>query len=144
MVAEKSVFDLKRDDIEAYVDFMVEPDSAWLSNSVQWRYKDEQGIRRLNTNWRPFINKENIASYARDWYQKNKETVAKNTRKYREKNKSAYEFCNTNSSPLSRAVLSTCLADVRWSRRVIVPDEAHLLTSAGRVHDSLFESAGQS
>ena len=62
LVAEKSVFDLKRDDIEAYVDFMVEPDSAWLSNSVQWRYKDEQGIRRLNTNWRPFINKENIAS----------------------------------------------------------------------------------
>ena len=29
---------------------------------MQWRYKDEQGTRRLNTNWRPFINKENIAS----------------------------------------------------------------------------------
>ena len=37
---------------------MVDPDSAWLSDSVQWRYKDEQGIRRLNSNWRPFINKE--------------------------------------------------------------------------------------
>ncbi len=62
LIAEKSVFELKREDIEAYVDFMVEPNSAWLSNSVQWRYKDEQGIRKLNKNWRPFINKENIAS----------------------------------------------------------------------------------
>ena len=28
LIAEKSVFDLKREDIEAYVDFMVEPDKA--------------------------------------------------------------------------------------------------------------------
>ncbi len=57
LVAEKSVFDLKREDIEGYVDFVVEPDKAWATTSVQWRYKDEQGIRRLNTNWRPFIPK---------------------------------------------------------------------------------------
>lgn len=28
LIAEKSVFDLKREDIEAYVDFMVEPDKS--------------------------------------------------------------------------------------------------------------------
>ncbi|MFP5303619.1 hypothetical protein R2R70_20795, partial [Cobetia sp. SIMBA_158] len=57
-----SVFELKREDIEAYVDFMVEPDKKWASTSVQWRYKDEQGIRRLNKNWRPFMLKESTAS----------------------------------------------------------------------------------
>ncbi|WP_024612142.1 tyrosine-type recombinase/integrase [Pseudoalteromonas sp. TB64] len=62
LVAEKSVFNLKREDIEAYVDFMVEPDKAWTATSVQWRYKDEQGIRRLNKSWRPFMLKESIAS----------------------------------------------------------------------------------
>lgn len=62
LIAEKSVFNLKREDIEAYVDFMVEPDKKWASTSVQWRYKDEQGIRRLNQNWRPFMLKESIAS----------------------------------------------------------------------------------
>lgn len=62
LIAEKSVFELKREDIEAYVDFMVEPDKKWASTSVQWRYKDEQGIRRLNQNWRPFMLKESIAS----------------------------------------------------------------------------------
>ena len=62
LIAEKSVFSLKREDIEAYVDFMAEPDKKWASTSVQWRYKDEQGIRRLNQNWRPFILKESIAS----------------------------------------------------------------------------------
>ena len=62
LIAEKSVFDLKREDIEAYVDFMVEPDKKWASTSVQWRYKDEQGVRRLNQNWRPFMQKESIAS----------------------------------------------------------------------------------
>ena len=62
LIAEKSVFDLKREDVEAYVDFMVEPDKEWAATSVQWRYKDEQGIRRLNQNWRPFMLKESTAS----------------------------------------------------------------------------------
>ncbi|AXQ99845.1 tyrosine-type recombinase/integrase [Pseudoalteromonas piscicida] len=62
LVAEKSVFELKREDVEAYVDFVVEPDKAWTQTSVQWRYKQNQGIRQVNENWRPFVIKENGAS----------------------------------------------------------------------------------
>lgn len=54
-----SVFDLRREDIEAYVEFIVEPDPSWVSDSVQWRFKDFHGSRLVNCNWRPFIVKEN-------------------------------------------------------------------------------------
>lgn len=56
---QMSVFDLRREDIEAYVEFVVDPDSNWVSNSVQWRFKDKQGVRRVNIAWRPFVYKEN-------------------------------------------------------------------------------------
>ncbi|WP_440056456.1 tyrosine-type recombinase/integrase (plasmid) [Pseudoalteromonas sp. T1lg65] len=62
LVANKSVFELKRDDIEAYVDFVVEPDKAWAQSSVQWRYKQNLGVRQVNPNWRPFVAKENGVS----------------------------------------------------------------------------------
>ncbi|CAM4126264.1 tyrosine-type recombinase/integrase [Pseudoalteromonas byunsanensis] len=59
---QQSVFLLKRDEIEEYVDFMVEPEPAWCSYSVQWRYKDQKGVRQINTNWRPFVAKETTVS----------------------------------------------------------------------------------
>jgi len=62
LIQEKSVFDLKRDDIEAYVEFVVEPDKDWLANSVQWRFKNDKGLRQVNPNWRPFVYKENGVS----------------------------------------------------------------------------------
>jgi site-specific recombinase XerD len=57
-----SVFELKREDIEAYVEFVVEPDKRWLSDSVQWRFKDQNGLRVVNTLWRPFAFKDNGVS----------------------------------------------------------------------------------
>ncbi|KZN61995.1 integrase [Pseudoalteromonas luteoviolacea CPMOR-1] len=62
LIQEKSIFELKREDIEAYVDFVVEPDQAWLADSVQWRFKNYQGTRQVNPNWRPFVYKENGVS----------------------------------------------------------------------------------
>ncbi|MBD1584755.1 tyrosine-type recombinase/integrase [Pseudoalteromonas sp. S16_S37] len=61
-IRQLSVFDLKRDDIEAYVDFMVQPEHAWCADSVQWRFKENQGVRVVNKNWRPFANKEQAVS----------------------------------------------------------------------------------
>ena len=55
---KSSVFNLKREDIEAYVDFMVKPDKTWTSDSVQWRFKDKDGLKVINTKWRPFIEKD--------------------------------------------------------------------------------------
>ncbi|AOT08283.1 tyrosine-type recombinase/integrase [Pseudoalteromonas luteoviolacea] len=62
LIQEKSVFELKREDIESYVDFVVEPDKTWLADSVQWRFKNHQGTRQVNPNWRPFVYKENGVS----------------------------------------------------------------------------------
>lgn len=62
LIQEKSVFELKREDIEAYVDFVIDPDKAWLADSVQWRFKNHQGTRQVNPNWRPFVYKENGVS----------------------------------------------------------------------------------
>ncbi|CAH9062536.1 tyrosine-type recombinase/integrase [Pseudoalteromonas holothuriae] len=59
---QQSVFTLRRDDIEQYVDFVVEPNAAWCADSVQWRYKDSQGKRVVNLNWRPFVEKEKSIS----------------------------------------------------------------------------------
>ncbi|TLX48190.1 integrase [Pseudoalteromonas phenolica] len=59
---KSSVFNLKREDIEAYVDFMVKPEKAWSTNSVQWRFKDKDGIKCINEKWRPFIEKANGVS----------------------------------------------------------------------------------
>jgi len=53
-----SLFSLKREDIEHYIDFVVEPDKAWCSDSVQWRFKQHQGLRKANEKWRPFIARE--------------------------------------------------------------------------------------
>jgi len=57
-IKELSVFDLKRVDIEEYIEFVVNPDASWIADSVQWRYKNHQGNRIQNENWRPFLNKE--------------------------------------------------------------------------------------
>ncbi|CCQ10575.1 Site-specific recombinase, phage integrase family [Pseudoalteromonas luteoviolacea B = ATCC 29581] len=58
----QSVFFLKREDIEAYTDFVIEPKDSWCSSSVQWRFKEENGRRIVNGNWRPFIKKDIQAS----------------------------------------------------------------------------------
>ncbi|ATC97263.1 tyrosine-type recombinase/integrase [Pseudoalteromonas tunicata] len=61
-IQHKSIFDLRRDDIEAYVEFVMEPLGSWSSDSVQWRYKDKEGQRIFNKNWRPFMVKKSAIS----------------------------------------------------------------------------------
>ncbi|WP_125722094.1 tyrosine-type recombinase/integrase [Pseudoalteromonas rubra] len=61
-VQKASVFELKREDIEAYVEFVVETSDDWVATSVQWRFKDSNGFRRVNPNWRPFVYKANGVS----------------------------------------------------------------------------------
>ncbi|TMP23474.1 integrase [Pseudoalteromonas rubra] len=61
-IKKASVFDLKREDIEAYVEFVVETSDDWVAQSVQWRFKDSNGLRVVNSNWRPFVYKANGVS----------------------------------------------------------------------------------
>ena len=56
-VANKSVIQLKRPDLEAYFDFVHGPSSAWVGASVQDRFKIIGGESRQNKNWRPFAAK---------------------------------------------------------------------------------------
>ncbi|AZZ96016.1 tyrosine-type recombinase/integrase [Pseudoalteromonas sp. R3] len=61
-IKQASVFDLKREDIEAYVEFVVETSDDWVAQSVQWRFKDSNGLRVVNSSWRPFVYKTNGVS----------------------------------------------------------------------------------
>ena len=56
-VANKSVIQLKRPDLEAYFDFVHGPAPAWVGISVQDRFKIIGGESRQNKNWRPFAAK---------------------------------------------------------------------------------------
>ena len=62
LIVKKSVFNLKREDIELYVEFVIEPENLWVSDSVQWRYKENNGQRTANVKWRPFLIKTNRIS----------------------------------------------------------------------------------
>ena len=56
-VANKSVIQLKRPDLEAYFDFLHSPKTGWVAGSVQDRFKIIDGESRQNKNWRPFAAK---------------------------------------------------------------------------------------
>ena len=55
LIQEKSVLDLKRQDIEAYVKFCMKPPRSWISLQKAPRFKDKNGKRVPNSDWRPFI-----------------------------------------------------------------------------------------
>ena len=56
-IANKSVIQLKRPDLEAYFDFVHSPKKSWVGASVQDRFKVIDGQSRRNENWRPFVAK---------------------------------------------------------------------------------------
>ena len=56
-IADKSVIQLKRPDLEGYFDFVHNPPAAWVGDSVQDRFKIIGGECRQNKNWRPFAGK---------------------------------------------------------------------------------------
>ncbi|MDP2561581.1 site-specific integrase [Psychrobium sp. 1_MG-2023] len=56
-VREKGIFDVGRKDIEAYIDFVWQPNKQWIGLSVQQRFIEHAGIFKSNPNWRPFVAK---------------------------------------------------------------------------------------
>lgn len=48
LVYQKSIFTLKRDDIEAYVNFCISPPNNWIGIKNVARFKNKQGDRVLN------------------------------------------------------------------------------------------------
>src|SRR5690606_36230350 len=54
LVADKSLRDIRREDIEAYVEFARKPPLAWIGTSNQPRYLEHLGQRLPNPDWRPY------------------------------------------------------------------------------------------
>lgn len=54
---DKGIFDVTRKDIEAYIDFVYQPDKNWIGTSVQQRFIVKNGQSVSNPKWRPFVAK---------------------------------------------------------------------------------------
>jgi len=52
-----SLSDIKRQDIELFIDFCQMPPASWLGEKRVSRFVDHQGLRQANPEWRPFIIK---------------------------------------------------------------------------------------
>lgn len=55
LIQKKSIFQIKRNDIEAYVNFCKNPPESWIGVAKVSRFIDENEIRKPNPAWRPFV-----------------------------------------------------------------------------------------
>lgn len=54
-IDKKSLLDLKRSDIENYIQFCLAPPAAWIGYKKVSRFITREGVRVPNTEWRPFV-----------------------------------------------------------------------------------------
>lgn len=55
LIQEKSILDLRRNDIEAYVKFCLKPRKSWIGLKKVARFKTIDSLRVPNPEWRPFV-----------------------------------------------------------------------------------------
>jgi site-specific recombinase XerD len=55
LIANKTLQDVTRDDIERYVEFARQPPSGWIGNKTVARFINREGIRKTNPDWRPYV-----------------------------------------------------------------------------------------
>jgi len=63
VISKKSILELSREDIEAYIQFCMKPPKEWIGKKRVARYINEQGERIPNPEWRPFIVKVNKSDF---------------------------------------------------------------------------------
>jgi len=54
-ITGKSILELRREDIEAYINFCVSPPENWIGTKNVARFKNKNGLRLNNEHWRPFV-----------------------------------------------------------------------------------------
>lgn len=62
-IREKSILKLKRDDIEAFIEFCIKPQKRWIGTKTVARFILKDGVRTPNNQWRPFevsLNKQDV------------------------------------------------------------------------------------
>lgn len=52
---QKSIFDLRRAEIESYIKFCQKPPKSWIGLSKPARFIVKEGARQPNPDWRPFV-----------------------------------------------------------------------------------------
>lgn len=57
LIANKSVKQIRRNEFEAFLDFCQKPPKTWISNTVESRFIEKNGIKIPNKKWRPFVVK---------------------------------------------------------------------------------------
>jgi hypothetical protein len=55
LVAKKSLNELKRNDIEAFIEFCQKPPKHWIGKSKPAKFIVKNGLRLPNPAWRPFV-----------------------------------------------------------------------------------------
>lgn len=55
LIAKKNLKQLRRTDIEAFIEFCQKPPLSWIGTKNVARFIEIQGARKANVNWRPFV-----------------------------------------------------------------------------------------
>lgn len=54
-IVKTSPLNLKRSDIEEYIEFCMHPPKSWIGDKRVSRFKNKEGLRIVNPDWRPFV-----------------------------------------------------------------------------------------
>lgn len=54
-VEHKSLVEIKRNDIEGFIEFAMAPPASWVGFKQVARFKNKQGLRVANPDWRPYV-----------------------------------------------------------------------------------------
>ncbi|MCE3238932.1 MAG: Phage integrase family protein [Gammaproteobacteria bacterium] len=90
LVAKKSILDLKRQDIQDYIEFCLDPPISWIGTKRVPRFIERGGTRQPNSRWRPFV--------ATVTKQEHKQGTKPDKKKYRLSQKSIREIFTVLSS----------------------------------------------
>lgn len=55
LIADKSLKEVRREDIEAFITFCQKPSKAWIGKTKPPRFIEKDGMRIPNSKWRPFV-----------------------------------------------------------------------------------------
>lgn len=55
LIAQKTLIELKRQDIEEFIHFCQKPPKTWIGTHKVTRFIEENGVRVPNPKWRPFV-----------------------------------------------------------------------------------------
>jgi integrase len=96
-INKTSLSDLKKRDLENYIDFVVKPPLSWIGTSVVRRFETKGDIKKINKKWRPFVSKVSKALRKEFDLSNPGENVPNKKKDYKLQQKSVLEvFSNLN------------------------------------------------